>query len=252
MSGRLNRCNCGPMCRRSIPATRGTFAHGKRYGKQPEDLGSRIGNERAAKRRWRVVTGVTGRPHARAAFHGGSASRLARHGGCAAHARGVVKTSEPTWCPTAHGPIRRFNFSAAQNSNGWLMIGGAGGQREVSRAAGAFARPNAGRPRHHGPSSSIRALSWAGFAVMCLGPIQAGLFSYFPNASWKAMHCKGTVGTWEHTMSNSQISAPFGGEVLFPSLRAVLGTWEQKRQIPMQENPRACRPLVHHPAGERG
>jgi len=51
-------------------------------------------------------------------------------------------------------------------------------------------------------------------------------------------------------MSNRQKSLLLDGEILFPSHRAVLGTWEQKWPIPMQENARACGNPLPAPAGE--
>ena len=66
------------------------------------------------------------------------------------------------------------------------------------------------------------------------------------------MNYKGTMGTWEQTISNRQKTLPLMAAFLFPSPQAVLGTWEQKWAIPMQENPRACGLPVPAPAGERG
>lgn len=67
-----------------------------------------------------------------------------------------------------------------------------------------------------------------------------GIIFRFSNSSWEAMFFKGTMGTWEHIMSNRQKTSPLEGAILFPSDWAALGTWEQKSPIPMQENPRAC------------
>lgn len=64
------------------------------------------------------------------------------------------------------------------------------------------------------------------------------------------MFLKGTVGTWEHSMSNPQKASPLESANLFPAFRATLGTWEQKSPIPRQEIPRACGLPIAPPAGE--
>lgn len=84
------------------------------------------------------------------------------------------------------------------------------------------------------------------------GRIRGGLFSDFPNGFREAMIYKGTMGTWEQAMSDRQKAAPLELTRLFPSPLAILGTWEQKWRIPMQENPRACGFPLPPPAGERG
>lgn len=125
------------------------------------------------------------------------------------------------------------------------------GQREARWTAGAFARPNAAPPRLHGLASPIRALSRAGFAIMCRGLISGGLFSHFSDGFPQAIIYKGTMGPWEQTIPNRQKAAAPEGARLFPSYRADLGTWEQKWPIPMQENPRACGYPLPPPAGKR-
>ena len=127
-----------------------------------------------------------------------------------------------------------------------------GGQRDASRAAGGFARPNAAPPRLHGLASTSRALSRAVFAIMRRGRIFGGLFSHLPNSFREALFYKGTMGTWEQAMSNRQKAEPLEGASLFPSHRAALGTREQKWPIPMQENPRACGIPVPPPAADWG
>jgi hypothetical protein len=72
------------------------------------------------------------------------------------------------------------------------------------------------------------------------GLIPDGLFSHFPDGFREAMIYKGTMGTREQAMSDRQKAAPLELASLFPSPLTVLGTWEQKLAIPMQENPRAC------------
>lgn len=62
---------------------------------------------------------------------------------------------------------------------------------------------------------------------------------------------KGTMGTWEQAMSVRQKAVLLERMNLFPSPLALLGTWEQKWPIPMQENPRACGSPLPPPAGER-
>lgn len=81
--------------------------------------------------------------------------------------------------------------------------------------------------------------------------ISGGLFSHFPGGFREAMIYKGTMGTWEQAMSDTQKAAPLECASLFPSHRADLGTWEHKWPIPMQENPRACGHPLPPPAGER-
>lgn len=66
------------------------------------------------------------------------------------------------------------------------------------------------------------------------GLISGGLFSHFPGGFREAMIYKGTMGTWEQVMSDTQKAAPLECASLFPSHRADLGTWEQKWSIPMQ------------------
>lgn len=66
------------------------------------------------------------------------------------------------------------------------------------------------------------------------------------------MSYKGTMGTWEQSMSDRQNALTMEGARLFPRHRAALGTWEQKWAIPMQENPRAWGYPVPPPAVERG
>lgn len=84
------------------------------------------------------------------------------------------------------------------------------------------------------------------------GLISGGFFSHFPDGFREAMIYKGTMGTWEQAMSDRQKAAPLEMASVFPSPPAVLGTWEQKWPIPMQENPRACGYPLPPPAGERG
>lgn len=136
-------------------------------------------------------------------------------------------------------------------SDGWAEAAGTGGQREASRTAGAFARPNAAPPRLHGLASPIRALSPTGFAIMRRGLISGRLFSHFSDGFREAVIYKGTMGTWEQGISNKQKALLSEAVSLFPSPLAVLGTWEQKLAIPMQENPRACGYPLPPPAGER-
>lgn len=132
------------------------------------------------------------------------------------------------------------------------MIAGADGQGEASRPAGAFAKPNAASPRFHGPASRFLALPVTRFFIMRRGRISGGLFSHFPDGFREGMFGKGTMGTWEQAMSDRQKAAPLERTSLFPSPLAVLGTWEQKWPIPMQENPRACGYPLPPPAGELG
>lgn len=64
------------------------------------------------------------------------------------------------------------------------------------------------------------------------------------------MILKGTLGTWEQVISNRHRAVLLVGAILFPAGAAMLGTWEQKWPIPMQENPRACGiPLPLQPVG---
>lgn len=81
--------------------------------------------------------------------------------------------------------------------------------------------------------------------------ISGGLFSYFLDGFRETMIYKGTMGTWEQSISNRQKALLSEAASLFPSPLAVLGTWEQKLAIPMQENPRACGSPLPSPAGER-
>jgi len=149
-------------------------------------------------------------------------------------------------------PLSSAGFFLLIRISGWLAGGSqTGGQREASRVAGGFARPNAAPPCLHGLASPIRALSRAGFAIMRRGLISGGIFSRFPNGFQEAMFGKGTMGTWEQAMSNRQKAKPLELASLFPRRPADLGTWEQKWPIPMQENPRACGHPLPPPAGER-
>ena len=165
---------------------------------------------------------------------------------------GVVKSPEPHLAYDRRPSHRQVFFLLLRISG--RLAGGSqtGGQREASRVAEAFARPNASPPRLHGLASPIRALSRTGFAIMRRGLISGGLFSHFPDGFREAMIYKGTMGTWEQAMSNRQKAAPLECASLFPSRWAALGTWEQKWPIPMQENPRACGSPLPPPAGERG
>jgi hypothetical protein len=81
--------------------------------------------------------------------------------------------------------------------------------------------------------------------------IASGLFSHFSDGFREAMIYKGTMGTWEQAISIRQKALLSEAASLFPSPLAVLGTWEQKLAIPMQENPRACGYPLPPPAGER-
>lgn len=65
------------------------------------------------------------------------------------------------------------------------------------------------------------------------------------------MTYKGTMGTWEHTMSNRQKALRLESGSLFPSDLSGLGTWEHKWPILMPENPRACGLPIASPADER-
>jgi hypothetical protein len=102
-----------------------------------------------------------------------------------------------------------------------------------------------------GLASPILGLSQGGFAIGCVALLSGRIFYHFPNGFRQAIIYKGTVGTWEHTMSNRQNALRWEIESVFPSRRVVWGTWEQKSPIPAKENPRACGYPVPRPAGER-
>ena len=216
----------------------------------PKVRGVRARNEPAA-RPWFAAVGVTGRPHARGIPWRFRPANLQPHWPRRARTGGRVKVQSRTRRVTTSPIIDGFFLGEVVSER----LGRDGGPRRAERgqpSCWAFARRKAAPPRVHGLASPIRALSQTGFAIMRRGRIFGGLISHLTEGFREAMFYKGTMGTWEQAISNKQKALPLRGARLFPSRWAALGTWEQKWQIPMQENPRACGHPMPASAGERG
>ena len=212
--------------------------------------GVRARNEPAA-RPWCAAVGVTGRPHAR------GIPRRFRHANVhppwprRARTGGWVKVQSLTCCGTTLPIIDGFFIGEVVCER----LGSDGGHRQAERGqrscwgirppkGRAASRPRpcqpdpgaiAGRVCDHAPGPDFRRINFP------FNGLHSGSYVY-----------KGTMGTWEQALSDRQKALRLRGASLFPSLRADLGTWEQKRPIPMQEIPRACGSPVPPPAGERG
>lgn len=191
--------------------------------------------------------GGTGRPHARGIpwpyRHAAGQPRRCTWG--------VVKSPEPHLAYYRLLSHAQTFFWSSEYSNGWAKIAGTDRLIEASRATGDFDQPNATPSHFLRLASLIHGASRIWFAIRRRGRIISGLFFHFLCTFQKSMFYKGTMGTWEQSMSNRQKASPLEGANLFPSHRTVLGTWEQKWPIPKRENPRACGYPLPPPVGER-
>jgi hypothetical protein len=166
-----------------------------------------------------------------------------RGGGRKSGAKALTSTTAPL-------TDRFFSWIAQLRTAGQKWRGQAGRERPAELLGPSPAKYRTASP--YGLGGLIRAHLRTGFATTRTVRFSGRIFSYFRDCASGAMNCKGTVGTWEQSLSNRQNALPLRGASLFPRRRAVSGTWEQKWPIPMQENPRACGHPVPPPAGGRG